>query len=146
LVAAENEEDGGGCSYQNGEGGYGNGDTSKFERGGGATDHARDLRDEAEIHREPDPDHPRDEHAGAGQSVERFQCSASAGDGVAAEFDLDENFEHAAENNEPKELESFLRAELGSDDQFARTNNDGADDQAGAELAEGAEEIAGSQF
>ena len=75
-------------------------------------------------------------------SVERFEGSAAARDGVTAEFDLNENFQDAAENDEPKELESFFRAELGRDDQLAGTDDDRADDKAGTELTKGAGEIA----
>jgi len=57
-------------------------------------------------------------------------------DGKTAEFELNKDFDDAAEEDEPEQSDARLGAGFGGHDQFAGPDDIGGDDQSGADVLE----------
>ena len=68
---------------------------------------------------EPKPEEPVHTGPWAADFVHAGQGGASGGDGVASEFDLDEDFDEAANDDEPEEDKTGFRSDGGGGHEFA---------------------------
>ena len=67
----------------------------------------------------PKPEEPVHTGPRAADFVHAGQGGASGGDGVASEFDLDEDFDEAANDDEPEEDKTGFRSDGGGGHEFA---------------------------
>src|SRR5262249_7161966 len=93
-----------------------------------------DLKEDRGVHKEPEPDQPRDLKAWSRDAVHRLERAHPSGDGEAAELDLDKDLDHAGQDDEPQEAEADLSAQLGGDDELTRADDRGGHDQAWPEV------------
>ena len=82
---------------------------------------------------EPQPEHPRHSKARAGQPVQRFEAADALGERVAAQLDLHEHLDEAAEDDEPEQHEADLRSEPRRRDELTRPDDVRGQDEAGAD-------------
>src|SRR5690606_2845158 len=96
-----------------------------------AADDGAELPQAEREHQEPIPHQPTDAQPRSGNLVHAVHRGASLGDGKAAELDLDEDLDDAADDDQPEEPDARFGADLGRGDQFAGTDDRTGNDEPG---------------
>ena len=102
--------------------------------------HRGDLRLRGQHHDQPEPAQPRDAQPRAGQRVERRQRRLAVGDRVTPELHLDEDLDHARQQDQPEQAEAGLGPQAGRVDQLAGPHDRRGQDQPGPDLPDRARE------
>src|SRR5690606_31870061 len=91
------------------------------------------LKAHSHQHEKPAPDDPGYTPAGTRYLVEGLESRVSGGDTVASQFNLNHNFDHAADENQPEGGKADACPQSRSSNQLSRTDNRSRDNQPRAE-------------
>ena len=83
---------------------------------------------------EPEPAQPRHAQPRAGQRVERRQRRLAVRDRVTPELHLDEDLDHARQQDQPEQAEAGLRPQAGRVDQLSGPHDRRGQDQSRSDL------------
>ena len=114
--------------------------------GSDPADQAADLCERDDGKDQPEPEYPvrafysATQEARPGHFVHAVERGLTVDDRVLAKLDLDEDFDEAADDDQPHQDKARLGTHSGCRDEFARPDDRASDDQARAELAEDATE------